>query len=134
MKLLDQRAYRDNQKIKEIELMSERLPVEQRKYFYDKYTLSWAILPAFGNTFYGLGSWLQGDYRGGLLCTGCMLGGAILFVGAGGNSSSGSGQLTAPKAIGGVAMVVGLISGWVFPFLFQGDNNSKLKTALHYFP
>ena len=80
LKLLDQRSYRNDQMIKEIEPLAARLPEEERKYLYDKYSLSWAILPALGNTFYGLGSWLQGDDLGGLWCTGCMVGGLIIGV------------------------------------------------------
>ena len=120
LEFLDSHGYRKNTAIRpEIKLLVEQLTDEEKEFFYDQYSLSFAILPAAGNTLLGLGSWLQGDYIGGLLCSGLMVGGFALIF----NTSIGSLMVTA-----------GTITGWIIPFFFQATNNSRLKAALQYNP
>lgn len=125
LNLLDQRAYRND--TSHIAPLAELLSDSEKEYYYNKYSLSWAILPAMGNTIYGLGSWLQGDFLGGLWCSGCMIGGALLMSGTTDTNS-------AVFTTGIVTLLIGMISGWFIPFFFESDNNDKLSAALGYYP
>jgi len=131
LQALDNREYRDGEKAKQLSPLLKNLPESEKESLYKKYALSWAIWPAMGNTLYGLGSWLQGDVGGGLLCSGLMVGGLVIAGISGSVDSSVTGVFA---GVGTCSLMAGMIAGWILPFVFESDNNTKLKFTLQYIP
>lgn len=130
--LLDQRAYREKDKLPEIQDLTRQLSETEKAVLYNKYSLKGAILSSVANTFYGVGSWVQGDYLSGAICTGSMGLGFLVSV----NALYGLPQKD-PRpmfTVGGSMLTIGMISGWILPVVFEASMNSKLKEALEYYP
>jgi len=119
LSLLAVRAYRDKKKILEIQDLSTYLFDFEKPPLYKQYKMSGSFFAALGNTFFGIGSWIQGDNWGGLAVTGLMLGGFLLVLNSDGDGSLGS-----------VCLTVGMLTGWLAPFVYQGNSNKSLKKAL----
>lgn len=124
VKLLEGRAYRDAGGAEKTIAAAADLTENEKLAFYQKYRLSWAVVPASFNIFYGVGSLVQGDGWGSLWCASTMVGGVILIVNSGTPASS-------PLAIaGGVTLATGILSGYVLPFFFEASDNARLRQAL----
>ena len=119
--LLSNREYRDKNRIMEIQDLSTYLYDFEKPVLYRQYKVSGAAWAALGNTFLGIGSWIQGDGWGGFAVTGLMLGGFLILLNSDGDGSAG---------LGNMCMTVGLLSGWIIPFIYQGNSNKRLKKAL----
>jgi hypothetical protein len=124
-KLLETRSYTDSGKRAEILTLSQTLGDDQKLALYKQYRLSGAFYAAAGNTLFGIGSLIQGDYVTGLIVAASM-GGGIAIAANTGPARGGYGQ-----AMLGVGTVfLGLGVGWVVPYFYQADMNNKLSNSL----
>jgi hypothetical protein len=127
--MMFEKYYLDTAKRQEIRDFSSLLNEGEKKELYKKYGYG-AFWPAVGNTFYGLGSWLQGDVLGGIVVSGSMVGGLVLM----GTGSSGSGGGVSAQSNAGTALMVGgMLFGWIRPALFASGRNAKIREALQYY-
>jgi len=123
---LDDQEYLDDGRAKALLSLTEGLSEADRKMLYDRYALSGAFFPAVGNTLFGLGSWMQGDIVGGLICTGLMASGLVVIASDMESEES--------AVIGAATMLGGMVAGWIIPFVFEADNNTKLRFILQFKP
>lgn len=137
--MIENKEYRNPEKKKEIQGLAIYLDHPAKFSLYHEHKLSGAWLYAAGNSMYGLGSWIQGDFLNGAIVTGTMVGGMIISLTLGGyipDSDYEEGRLDLENpwgAIGFGLMAGGMIYGWVIPFLFQANNNRNLKDALLFY-
>jgi hypothetical protein len=131
-KLFDQRAYREKDKLPEIQDLTRQLSETEKAVLYNKYSLKGAVLSSVANTFYGVGSWVQGDYLSGAICTGSMGLGVLVYL----NAFLGFPEKDPRPGfiMGGGMVTIGVISGWILPIVFEASMNSKLREALEYYP
>lgn len=133
MMRLQERAYRNKTKALQMQSLSRNLSDAEKASLYKRYSLSSAILFALGNwLLLGTGNWIQGDYLGGLLCSGLIVGGFALIF-ADGSSNPNSNTFGTMGTIGMGAMLSGITVGFVIPFVFQSHNNRNLRLALGYY-
>jgi hypothetical protein len=130
-KLLDQRAYGEKDKLLEIQDLARLLSETEKAVLYNKYSIKGAVGYSVVNTLYGVGSWFQGDYLSGLICTGSMVLGLLIA-----ENTAIRGQSDAlPMIQTGISVAsIGMISGWILPVVFEASMNSKLREALEYYP
>jgi hypothetical protein len=126
--MLFKKDYMDKAKLAEMITFSSLLSDREKREFYDHYKLS-GVLPALGNTLYGLGSWLQGDYLGGAICSSAMVGGLVVMTMGTTSSTQNSSQFN----IGMGLMMSGMIFGWIEPGIFAAIRNNRIREALQYY-
>jgi hypothetical protein len=129
--LLDQRAYGEKDKLLEIQGLARQLSEKEKAVLYKKYSVKAAVGFSIVNTFYGVGSWVQGDYLSGVICTGSMVLGVLTIA----NTAIGDQKDPRTMIGAGFSLVtIGMISGWILPIVYEASTNTKLREALEYYP
>lgn len=116
----------DNQM--QIASLSSQLSPDQKMMLYNKYEKG-AGGPFALNFFigWGIGSYVQGDGKGGAFQTVTEgIGWILMLVGVSGEEIS-----TGPLAVGAICMSVGQIYGWFRPFVFRNNYNKTLQNSLN---
>ena len=106
--MMFQKSYLVTDKRAQMQGFSSLLSESEKRILYGKFSYH-AFWPALGNTLYGLGSWFQGDFLGGALCSGAMIGGLVAMT----TGVSTQGQDNTQYNIGLGMMMTGMIFGWI---------------------
>jgi len=112
----------------EIQKKSSYLLLREREFLYNKNRKKGAAYWSWAN-FYGIGSFLQGDIKGGIIVAGLEFGPAMVTSIAEAHNTSISDWVGVPLV--GVPLMSGYIYGIVAPILYQSKYNKTLREALN---
>ena len=107
----------------EIQKKSSYLLLREREFLYNKNRKKGAAYWSWANSC-GIGSFLQGDIKGGIIVAGLELGSIMVTPIAEAHNTSISGWV-------GVPLMSGYIYGIVAPILYQSKYNKTLREALN---
>jgi len=115
-----------------IQKESSNLSFNEREFLYDENRKKRAGAWSWAN-FYGIGSFLQGDIKGGIIVAGLEIGGAIIGISMIGNGSKCRDNPNGCEVptVSNVLIMSGWIYGIVAPILYQSKYNKTLIEALN---
>lgn len=115
----------------------DNLSFDQKADLYEEYSKSGALYFGLNMLFPGLGSFIQGDTFGGVLCLGeyilgnGMVIGGIIGIAEGTAAASKIGGSVCVLLVGGVLLIVDFVTCIVRPFTFSRNINNGLQNLLN---
>lgn len=115
----------------------DNLSFDQKADLYEEYSKSGALYFGLNMLFPGLGSFIQGDTFGGVLCLGeyilgnGMVIGGIIGIAEGTATASKIGGSVCVLLVGGVLLIVDFVTCIVRPFTFSRNINNGLQNLLN---